>query len=121
MGGVLFALRIVPWCFAPTARESRADRMSKRGSKVERLERTLVIRNVTRLFKPYFVRRQNGNCQVLFALTELDDLIKRIVDISFVEGFLLGHLTAMRNVGGALVPQPTRRRMQPRTNRSRRA
>ena len=31
------------------------------------------------LFKPYFVRRPGGNCQVLFALTELDGLVARII------------------------------------------
>ena len=36
------------------------------------------IRDVTKLFKKYFVRRPNGNCQVLFALTELDDLVEEI-------------------------------------------
>lgn len=33
---------------------------------------------ITELFKPYFVRRPRGNCQVLFALTELDALVDRI-------------------------------------------
>ena len=31
------------------------------------------------LFKPYFVRRPKGQCQVLFALTELDALVDRII------------------------------------------
>lgn len=36
-------------------------------------------REITRCFKKYFVRRPNGNCQVLFALTELDDLVEEII------------------------------------------
>ena len=37
-------------------------------------------REVTKLFKKYFVRRPNGNCQVLFALTELDGLVDEILE-----------------------------------------
>jgi hypothetical protein len=33
------------------------------------------------LFKKYIVKRPNGNCQVLFALTELDDLCKEIIKL----------------------------------------
>jgi len=36
------------------------------------------------LFKKYIVKRPNGNCQVLFALTELDDLCDEIHQ--FLEG-----------------------------------
>ena len=35
-------------------------------------------REVTKLFKKWFVRRPNGNCQVLLALTELDNLVDEI-------------------------------------------
>lgn len=45
------------------------------------MERESLERKITKLFKPYFVRRPNGNCQVLFALTELDDLVERITKI----------------------------------------
>lgn len=34
---------------------------------------------IATLFKPYFVRRPKGQCQVLFALTELDELVDRII------------------------------------------
>ena len=36
---------------------------------------------VTRLFKKYYVKRPRGNCQVLFALTELDDLVEEILSV----------------------------------------
>jgi len=36
-------------------------------------------KKISKLFKPYFVKRRNGQCQILFALTELDALIERIV------------------------------------------
>ena len=36
------------------------------------------IPNIQKLFKKYIVKRPNGNCQVLFALTELDDLCMEI-------------------------------------------
>lgn len=39
---------------------------------------------ITRLFKKYIVKRPNGNCQVLFALTELDDLVDEIVSLKFL-------------------------------------
>ena len=37
-------------------------------------------RQITKLFKKYIVQRPNGNCQVLFALTELDDLVDEIIE-----------------------------------------
>jgi hypothetical protein len=37
-----------------------------------------IKREVTKLFKKWFVKRPNGNCQVLFALTELDDFVDEI-------------------------------------------
>ena len=36
-------------------------------------------RAITKLFKKWIVRRPHGMCQVLFALTELDDLVDEIV------------------------------------------
>lgn len=33
---------------------------------------------IASLFKPFIVKRPKGNCQVLFALTELDGLIDKI-------------------------------------------
>lgn len=36
---------------------------------------TNTIRDATRLFKPWIVRRPDGGCQVLFPLSELDNLI----------------------------------------------
>jgi hypothetical protein len=35
---------------------------------------------ITKCFKKYIVKRPNGNCQVLFALTELDDLVDEIIN-----------------------------------------
>ena len=35
---------------------------------------------ITKCFKKYIVKRPNGNCQVLFALTELDNLVDEIID-----------------------------------------
>lgn len=35
---------------------------------------------ITGLFKRYFVRRREGQCQVLFALTELDGLVGEILE-----------------------------------------
>ena len=34
--------------------------------------------NIQKLFKPYFVKRKNGQCQVLIPLIELDDLCDKI-------------------------------------------
>ena len=34
--------------------------------------------NIQRLFKPYIVKRDHGQCQVLIPLVELDDLCERI-------------------------------------------
>lgn len=50
----------------------------KETEKLAVLNEDAVKRNITRLFKKYFVKRPNGNCQVLFALTELDTLVNDI-------------------------------------------
>jgi len=42
------------------------------------MEKEELEKEITKLFKKYFVRRPNGNCQVLFALTELDSLVDDI-------------------------------------------
>lgn len=34
--------------------------------------------NIQKLFKPYFVNRKNGQCQVLIPLVELDELCDKI-------------------------------------------
>ena len=39
--------------------------------------------NIQKLFKPYFVRRKNGQCQVLIPLVELDDLCEKINSLYF--------------------------------------
>lgn len=39
-------------------------------------------KEITKLFKKYIVKRPNGNCQVLFALTELDNLVDEIIKVS---------------------------------------
>jgi hypothetical protein len=36
---------------------------------------------IASLFKPWFVRRPNGGCQVLFPLTELDTLVDAIIKL----------------------------------------
>ena len=35
-------------------------------------------KNIQSLFKPYIVKRNNGQCQVLIPLIELDDLCDKI-------------------------------------------
>ena len=35
--------------------------------------------NIQKLFKPYIVKRKNGQCQVLIPLIELDELCERII------------------------------------------
>lgn len=35
---------------------------------------------ITELFKQYIVKRPSGNCQVLFALTEIDGLVDKILE-----------------------------------------
>ena len=35
---------------------------------------------ITRLFKKWIVKRPNGQCQILFALTELDDFVNKIIN-----------------------------------------
>lgn len=47
------------------------------GIKYRRVE-TENQRNIQTLFKPYFVRRKNGQCQVLIPLVELDELCEKI-------------------------------------------
>jgi len=39
--------------------------------------------NIQKLFKPYFVRRKNGQCQVLIPLVELDELCEKINRLYF--------------------------------------
>jgi len=34
--------------------------------------------NIQKLFKPYFVNRKNGQCQILIPLVELDELCDKI-------------------------------------------
>lgn len=34
--------------------------------------------SIQKLFKPYFVKRKNGQCQVLIPLVELDELCDKI-------------------------------------------
>ena len=36
---------------------------------------------ITAVFKPWFVRRPRGQCQVLFALSELDGIVAQILEI----------------------------------------
>ena len=38
-------------------------------------------KNIQKLFKPYIVKRKNGQCQVLIPLVELDDLCEEILEI----------------------------------------
>ena len=35
---------------------------------------------ITRLFKKWIVKRLNGQCQILFALTELDNFVDEIIN-----------------------------------------
>lgn len=39
-------------------------------------------KEITKCFKKYIVKRPNGNCQVLFALTELDNLVQEIISVT---------------------------------------
>lgn len=63
---------------------------------------------VASLFKPWFVRRPNGGCQVLFPLTELDALVAQIIDL-VKEVMVVTHdevlemADAMRTYGGGFV------------------
>ena len=41
-------------------------------------EKTITIR-ITRLFKKWIVKRPNGQCQILFPLTELDKFVDEIL------------------------------------------
>jgi len=41
-------------------------------------ERSLRLR-ITRLFKKWIVKRPNGQCQILFSLTELDNFVDEIL------------------------------------------
>ena len=45
---------------------------------------------IASLFKPYFVRRPNGGCQVLFPLTELDNLVEQAITIATYENLKEG-------------------------------
>jgi hypothetical protein len=35
---------------------------------------------IASIFKPWIVKRPNGGCQVLFPLTELDNIIDKVVE-----------------------------------------
>lgn len=39
--------------------------------------------NLQKLFKPYFVRRKHGQCQVLIPFVELDELCEKIEERCF--------------------------------------
>jgi len=34
---------------------------------------------IRKLFKPYIVRRKNGQCQILIPLIELDEFVEKII------------------------------------------
>ena len=40
---------------------------------------------VAKLFKKWFVKRPNGQCQILFSLTELDKFIDEIFSELFID------------------------------------
>jgi len=40
-----------------------------------------VSSQIASLFKPWFVKRPNGGCQVLFPLSELDSIVDQILSI----------------------------------------
>jgi len=39
------------------------------------------INSIQQIFKPWIVRRPRGNCQIVFALTELDDICGQIKEL----------------------------------------
>jgi len=41
-----------------------------------------MVKRITKIFEPYIVRRAKGQCQVLFALTELDKVVDGIIEIT---------------------------------------
>jgi len=46
------------------------------------MKQTKLNREMTKAFKKWVVRRDNGNCQILFALTELDDFVSELETIA---------------------------------------
>ena len=40
-----------------------------------------IRREITKLFKKWIVKRPNGNCQILFALSELDKFVDEILKV----------------------------------------
>jgi hypothetical protein len=46
------------------------------------------MKSGARFFKPWFVRRKDGDCQVLFPLTELDGIVAIIEAEAYREGWL---------------------------------
>ena len=43
--------------------------------------------NIQKVFKPYIVKRKNGQCQVLIPLVELDDLCLKILKLAHKKQF----------------------------------
>ena len=52
------------------------------------MRRKKVKDRVTSLFKKYIVKRPNGQCQILFSLTELDGFVNEIFIELFDEEYL---------------------------------
>lgn len=46
------------------------------------MSETLPTKAITKLFKKWIVRRPHGMCQILFALTELDDFVDEILVVA---------------------------------------
>lgn len=56
----------------------------------KRTKKPTAERMVYKIFKKYIVRRDNGQCQVLIPLIELDNLVIRITRLIRHEGFTDG-------------------------------
>ena len=74
-GGVLSK----PFYYAQTIKSFFDQAVSEAESRAE-IDLEALCERITALFKPWFVRRRKGQCQVLFALTELDGIVDRILE-----------------------------------------
>jgi len=63
------------------------------------MSKSIMNKGISKLFKPYFVKRKNGQCQILIPLVELDELVNKIVAVKegriTLAGMIHHHLSQM--------------------------
>jgi len=49
------------------------------------MKKKSIKKRITALFKKWIVKRPNGQCQILFSLTELDNFVDKILSEIFLD------------------------------------